>query len=167
METLKGPKGSRVLNPTLQISPMRYTAKGKPAAQGALLPALPSRGEKILHNHFVGDGGRYQKQDREDQEKRTLDSGSPSGVQPQQECQAHVLHLRRGKQEKEAEWEPGRAAISAPAAAASPLGYTHQGQPGHGPIRHRNEGKAPPTTRILSTLTVQMEMHQGRYLHSS
>lgn len=82
METLKGPKGSRVLNPTLQISPMRYTAKGKPAAQGALLPALPSRGEKILHNHFVGDGGRYQKQDREDQETRTLDSGSPSGVQP-------------------------------------------------------------------------------------
>lgn len=85
---------------------------------------------------------------------------------PQQECQARVLHLRRDKQQKEAEWKPGRAAIPAPAAAASPLGYTHQGQPGHGPIRHRNEGKAPPTTRILSTLTVKMEMHQGRDLHS-
>lgn len=75
-------------------------------------------------------------------------------------CQTPVLHLRRRKGEQvpagaEAEPEPGpaSAAISAPATAASPLGYTHQGQPGYGPIRHGNEGEVPPITRILSTLS--------------
>lgn len=58
METTKGPKGSRVLNPTLQISHMRTQQRENPAARGALLPALPSGGEKILHNHFVWGWGK-------------------------------------------------------------------------------------------------------------
>lgn len=59
----------------------------------------------------------------------------------------------QGRSGAKAEWEPGHAfaSIFAPATAASPLGYTHQGQHRHGPMRHGNEKKFPPTARLLST----------------
>lgn len=108
METTKGPKGSRVLNPTLQISHMRTQQRENPAARGALLPALPSGGEKILHNHFVwGVGKEIRGETEKAQESQTLNSGVHPECEPRLTGQARVLHLRKGEQEQEAEREPG------------------------------------------------------------
>lgn len=88
METMKGPKGSRVLNPTLQISHMRYTAKGKACCPGSSPPSSAQWRRKDLAQPFCVSGVGKDIRGKTDRawEMQPLDAGGPSRVQTSAEA---------------------------------------------------------------------------------